>query len=122
MVDAAQNLDSHALAWRARLVEFLIPRLVGANADKAQSLDMVLAGLDQAMTEGIRDSASVIAELIKNTEGDKRRALEIAHKALIELARRNEMDTGTAQEPGCHTLTTGGVPSCHTLLNTQRNQ
>ena len=86
---AREILDSQPLQWKERLIKFLIPRLSGDEAQKEQSLEMVMASLTEAHHDGVRDCATLVKRLADHTVGDRQFVLRTAENALNELLRRN---------------------------------
>lgn len=98
IVDMQTFLDSHNGQWRKRLLEFVIPRLIGSEADKEVVLEMIFGAVHQGHDEGVADAALIIASMkAKVTDARAIQVLGIAENALSELRRRNARDAYAAR-------------------------
>jgi uncharacterized protein (DUF2164 family) len=76
------------MAWRERMIHWLVPRLNGDVQDKEQFLEMFSAAMSEAHNEGVNDAAEVVRRIRAK---HPTRELEVAEKALVELERRNRL-------------------------------
>lgn len=80
--------ETHALEWKQRFIEQLIPRLAGDGADKEQALELVLSAMETRYIEGIKDAALTARSIAERSDKARQIGTVIAN-ALDSLARLN---------------------------------
>jgi hypothetical protein len=95
IAEMLQKIPPHRMEWRARLIDFLLPRLTGTAQEKELVLDMVFASLSEAHNEGIKDCSDFAGDLADKFTGDRQFVLRTIQKRLLQLHDLNAEGQGT---------------------------
>ena len=86
-IAALPEYAQQRVEWQARTTLWLVEHVSAEHQDTA--LEMITSAFRQADADGTREAAILVRELATRSSGDTARVLDIAARAIDELALRN---------------------------------